>query len=120
MVISFWAPLGFKVIKRQLYYSIPHEIAQEEKDENIFYCLIINKIQIQYGRDRTPASYFRVVYVGECVYQENVSDKWDIPQLYHEKGFHSCLSTFSRVAVKLPDTDIENRIPTERSKSILT
>ena len=57
MVTSFWAPLGFKVLKRQLYYSILHEIAQEEKDENIFYCLIINKIQIQYGRDRTPASY---------------------------------------------------------------
>ena len=27
--------------------------------------------------------------LGECVYQENVSDKWDIPQLYHEKGLHS-------------------------------
>ena len=44
-------------LKRQLYYSILHEIAQEEKDENIFYCLIINKIQIQYGRERTSASY---------------------------------------------------------------
>ena len=35
----------------QLYSSILHEIAQEEKDENIFYCLIINKIQIQYGTE---------------------------------------------------------------------
>ena len=44
--------------------------------------------------------------MGECVYQENISDKWNIPQLYHEKGLHSYLSTFSLAAVKLPDTDI--------------
>ena len=25
--------------------------------KTFFYCLIINKIQIQYGRDRTPANY---------------------------------------------------------------
>ena len=35
-----------------------------------------------------------------------ISDKWDIPQFYHEKGLHSYLSTFSLAAVKLPDTDI--------------
>ena len=23
--------------------------------------------------------------LGECVYQENTSDEWDIPRLYHEK-----------------------------------
>ena len=88
-----------KFLNRKLYYSILHEIAQEEKDENIFYCLIINKIQIRYGRERTSA-------VGKCVYQENISDKWDIPQLYHEKELHSYLSTFSLAAIKLPDTDI--------------
>ena len=29
-----------KIFKRQLYYSILHEIAQEEKDENIFIALL--------------------------------------------------------------------------------
>ena len=50
--------------------------------------------------------HFRVVYSRRVCYQENISDKWDIAQLYHEKGLHSYLSTFSLAAVKLPDTDI--------------
>ena len=27
--------------------------------------------------------------LGECVYQENTSDKWDIPRLFHNKGLHN-------------------------------
>ena len=27
--------------------------------------------------------------LGECVYQENTGDEWDIPRLYHEKGLHN-------------------------------
>ena len=27
--------------------------------------------------------------LGECVYQENTSDEWDIPRLYDEKGLHN-------------------------------
>ena len=27
--------------------------------------------------------------LGECVYQENTSDEWDIPLLYYEKGLHN-------------------------------
>ena len=46
--------------------------------------------------------HFRVVYCRP----ENISDKWGIPQLYHEKGLHSYLSTFSLAAVKLSDNDI--------------
>ena len=26
--------------------------------------------------------------LGECVHQENTSDEWDIPRLYHVKGLH--------------------------------
>ena len=27
--------------------------------------------------------------LSECIYQENTSDEWDIPRLYHEKGLHN-------------------------------
>ena len=27
--------------------------------------------------------------LGESEYQENTSDEWDIPQLYHEKGLYN-------------------------------
>ena len=30
---------------------------QEEKMKSYFYCLVINKIQIQYRRERRPTSY---------------------------------------------------------------
>ena len=31
--------------------------------------------------------YFLYTYepLGECVYQQNTSDEWDIPRFYHEK-----------------------------------
>ena len=29
--------------------------------------------------------------LGECVYQENTSDEWGIPRLYHEKGSYNYL-----------------------------
>ena len=36
---------------------------------------------------------FRVIYREishkSLVYQENISDEWDIPWLYHEKGLHN-------------------------------
>ena len=27
--------------------------------------------------------------LGECVDQENTSDEWDIPRLFHDKGLHN-------------------------------
>ena len=34
--------------------------------------------------------HFRVVYFRRVCIPRNLSDKWDIPQLYHEKGLHTC------------------------------
>ena len=38
---------------------------------------------------------------GECVYQENTSDEWDIPQLYHEKGLYNCFVPRHRKHIEL-------------------
>ena len=42
---------------------------------------------MEYLGQRIPMSH--LCFWGPCVYQENTSDKWDIPQLYHKKGWHN-------------------------------
>ena len=37
----------------------------------------------------THIFWYKHESLGECVYQENTSDEWDIPRLYHEKRLHN-------------------------------
>ena len=54
------------------------KLAQEEKNENIFFIIEIERLLVM--------QHFRVVYtLGKCVYQENISDKWDISKLHHDE-----------------------------------
>ena len=40
----------------------------------------------------------------ESVYQENTSDEWDIPRLYHKKGLHKYFIPCHRKYMKWPDS----------------